>query len=106
MAPYIEYNKTDDIAGERASHLPEIAWTYEATSSALTRSVLMYRVFSAWNQANRHGFKLHGVLFRGEPLAPSEVAAFNLWIQSGAARDAQHMKHWDAYKIFDGIRTS
>ncbi len=64
----------------------------------------MYRVFRAWNFANKHGFKLHDALYRGEQLSDREIECFNLWIQSGGAMAAANMEHWEAVRIFEGIR--
>jgi len=80
-----------------------MVWTYEATSAAFTSSRLMYRVFRAWNFANKHGFKLHDVLYQGEQLTLREIECFNLWIHSGGAMAAANMDHWEAVKLFERI---
>ena len=92
------------LAEIQASCLPEMVWTYEATSEAFMQSRLMYRTFRAWNFANKHGFKLHGVLYQGEQLTPGEIEKFNLWIRSGAAMAASNMDHWEAVRLFERVR--
>ena len=104
VAYNIQTEKSDLLANVQASCLPEMVWTYEATSAAFTRSVLAYRAFRAWNHANKHGFKLHGILVRGEHLDPVEIERFNLWIQGGGAMAAANMDHWAACRLFDKIR--
>jgi hypothetical protein len=83
--------------------MPEIIWSYEVTSDALTRSRLMYRALRAWNLARKQGFKVHDVMYRGRPLTGRQVELCNLWIQGGGAATAQNLEHWEATNLFEGI---
>jgi hypothetical protein len=104
MAYDFPINKDAPLAEIQASCLPEIVWTYEATSEAFTRTVLAYRAFRSWNHAQKHGFKLRNVLYHGERLTRRELDALNLWIQSGGAMAASNMDHYAACRLFDQIR--
>jgi len=103
MAPD-QQNTGSFLADVQASCLPELVWTYESTSAAFTKSVLVYRAFRAWNHANKHGFKLRYLRYHGERLTKREVESFNLWIQSGAAMSASIMAHYEATRLFEKIR--
>lgn len=83
--------------------LPDVTWTYAATSDAFTRSRLMYRVLRAWAYAARYGFKVRGVMYRGKPLSKRELERVNLWIRAGGAAEAAKMEHWEAVKLFERI---
>jgi hypothetical protein len=92
------------LAEVQSSCLPDMVWTYEPTSAAFTESKLMYRTFRAWNFANKHGFKLHSMLYEGTQLSACEIERFNLFIQSGGAMAAANLDHWEAVRLFDKIR--
>lgn len=83
--------------------MPEIMWTYEVTSDALTRSRLMYRAFRAWNLARKQGFRVHDVMYRGKPLTERQVDLCNLWVQGGGAATAQNLEHWESITLFERI---
>jgi hypothetical protein len=104
MAYDIHNAKEGSLAHIQASCLPEIAWTYEPTSAALSKSVLTYRAFKAWHQAYKHGFKLNGIMYHGEVLTGAEVDGFNLFVHGGCALPAGNMEHWAASNLFDRIR--
>jgi hypothetical protein len=103
MAYNIPDSKDSLLASTQASCLPDMVWTYEPTSAAFTQSRLMYRCFRAWNFANKHGFKLGGVLHEGNHMSVGELARLNLWIQGGGAMAAQNMEHWEAVRLLERI---
>jgi hypothetical protein len=103
MSYEIPDSKDSLLANKQASCLPEMVWTYEPTSAAFTQSRLMYRTFRAWNFANKHGFKLAGVLDKGKPIPLGELSNLNLWIQGGGAMAAQNLDHWEAVRLFERI---
>ena len=83
--------------------LPQIVWSYQATSRALCSSRLMYRVLREWNLAHRHGLNIREVLYHGERLTDRQVELCNLWTEAGGAAQAQKMEHWEAVRLFERI---
>jgi len=59
--------------------------------------------FKRWRAANRLGFRVRNLIYRGKPLSEHQIELFNHFVESGGALEASKLHHWDAVKLFEKV---